>query len=49
MANDLMEKCQCGKIRGEHQAKTGACPIGKKSRIGWTTYSPTQRFTNANN
>jgi hypothetical protein len=42
---NLFEKCQnCGKIRGEHQAKTKACPVGTKSRIGWITYSPTSVF-----
>lgn len=41
----LATKCnKCKKAKGNHQHKTGACPIGKKSRVGYTTYSSTDIF-----
>ena len=43
---DLTDKCEtCRWTRGEHQHLTQACPVGKKSRVGWTSYSPTYAFT----
>jgi hypothetical protein len=44
MAN-LMDRCKnCGKPRGEHNATTKACPTGRKSRVGYITYSPDRVF-----
>lgn len=41
----LATKCKhCGKCKGNHQAKTGACPEGKKTRIGYIHYSTTKVF-----
>lgn len=38
-------KCKhCGKRSGVHLAKTQACPIGQKTRIGYTNFSQTQKF-----
>jgi hypothetical protein len=34
----------CGKPRGEHLASSLHCPTGKKSRIGWISFSRTQRY-----
>lgn len=34
----------CGKQRGSHQAKTSNCPVGSKSKIGYTTYHQVQTF-----
>jgi hypothetical protein len=36
----FQQKCKlCGKERGKHKAVTLQCPIGMKSRIGYTSYS----------
>ena len=41
----MFHKCLlCGKVRGYHQAKTLHCPVGAKSRLGWTTYHETNVF-----
>ena len=35
----------CGKTMGSHQAKTLACPMGKKHKtVGDTSYHPTNKF-----
>lgn len=34
----------CKKARGNHQAKTRMCPIGKKTRIGYIHYNDKQVF-----
>lgn len=39
----LASRCRnCKKTKGDHQADTLLCPRGKKSRIGYTTYGPTE-------
>lgn len=45
----LSDKCKnCGRPRGDHLAKTYACPSGKKARvIGHTSYSLNQFFEKA--
>lgn len=41
-----MDKCKnCKKPKGEHQARTLNCPIGKKTRIGFIHYSTELVFT----
>lgn len=41
-------KCiNCGKPRGEHQAKTLHCPQGSKTRIGYISYSTVNKFNEA--
>lgn len=41
----LIKKCKhCGKTRGEHNATNNACPMGKKTRIGYIGYHPTNTF-----
>lgn len=36
----IIEKCaHCHKPRGEHNAMTKACPVGRKTRIGVIAYS----------
>ena len=42
----LAAKCaHCKKRRGEHQARTLACPVGTKHRtVGWTSYSVTKVY-----
>ena len=38
----LSSKCHnCGKTKGDHQAKTLLCPRGKKTRIGYIDFGPT--------
>ena len=38
-------KCKhCKKAKGNHQAKTGFCPTGRKYRIGYCSYSTSQKF-----
>lgn len=41
----MNEKCRhCRKVRGQHNAMTKACPHGLKTRVGYCTYHPTNRF-----
>ena len=41
----MFDKCKhCKKIRGEHLAKTLNCPTGSKTRIGYTSFHPTQVY-----
>lgn len=41
----MFEKCKhCKKIRGEHKAKTLNCPMGTKTRIGYTSYHQSQVY-----
>lgn len=41
----MTEKCKhCGKSKGDHQAKSLHCPMGRKSRIGYITYDPNKTF-----
>jgi hypothetical protein len=41
----FQQKCKlCNKERGQHKAKTLECPVGKRTRIGHTTYSSDQTF-----
>jgi len=45
MSINFTVKCKnCGKIKGYHKAKTLACPTGKKSRIGYLSFSMTMTF-----
>ncbi len=38
-------KCKhCKKEKGLHQAKTLACPVGSKTRIGYICFSQTTTF-----
>ena len=40
-------KCNnCGKLYGDHQANTNNCPIGKKTKIGYTQYHKQKKFEN---
>ena len=42
----MSEKCiHCRKTRGQHNAMTKACPFGSKTRVGYCTFHPTNRFT----
>ncbi len=43
----VIVKCMhCGKVRGDHRAKTFQCPMGIRHRtLGYTTYHPTNVFT----
>lgn len=34
----------CGRERGHHKAETLHCPTGMKTRIGYTSFHPTQTF-----
>lgn len=46
LQESLTNKCQlCKKEKGLHKAKTLNCPVGSKTRIGYTSYHPTQVFT----
>jgi hypothetical protein len=39
------ERCLlCKHRRGEHKALTLNCPMGKKTRIGWTTFNRNQVY-----
>lgn len=41
----MNEVCKhCKKKRGNHQARTLACPVGGRSRIGYTAFHSTQVF-----
>ncbi len=43
-------KCKnCGKEKGLHQAKTLNCPYGTKTRIGYTSFHPTDKFVPKSN
>jgi len=38
-------KCKhCGKDKGSHRAKSLGCPVGMKTRIGYTQYSNEQFY-----
>jgi DNA-directed RNA polymerase subunit RPC12/RpoP len=38
-------KClHCGKKKGNHKATTWHCPFGMKTRVGYTSFHPTQVF-----
>ena len=42
----MNEKCAlCHKTRGNHNAMTKACPFGRKTRAGYCTFHPVNRFT----
>ena len=41
----MKEKCKnCGKEKGLHQAKTLACPVGRKTKIGYISFSYIDKF-----
>lgn len=43
--SNIFTKCvKCGKIRGEHQAKTLNCPTGSKTKIGYISFALLQKF-----
>lgn len=45
MRENLMDICKnCGRRRGDHNTITKGCPVGRKGRSGWTTYSALQVF-----
>lgn len=39
-----MRCAHCKRDWGEHRSKDAACPVGKKTGIGWTMYSDRLRF-----
>lgn len=39
-----MRCAHCKRDSGDHRSKDAACPVGKKTRIGWTIYSDSLRF-----
>jgi hypothetical protein len=45
MTTRKLPNCRrCGRPRGEHQAKTLACPLGRKTRVGHTSFHRDQYF-----
>lgn len=45
MNNRIKTKCKnCKKEEGQHHSKNKACPVGPKTRIGYTTFSKTTVF-----
>lgn len=42
----ILEKCAlCGRIRGNHKARTYHCPTSRKTRIGYLSFHKTNVFT----